>query len=324
MTVKLGLIGAGGIARAHLKNIDALTDRVKLVAVADVAAERAKTEAEPRGATAYASADELLAQSDAEAVLVCIPPFAHEDLEERIAKAGKHVMVEKPVGLDLARAQANAKALENAKVVAAGAYHFRHVDGVEKARAALAGKKISLVKGQWIGGCPGAPWWRVKAQSGGQHFEQTTHMFDLARYLVGEVATVAAVKYAGGILTGVMENYDVEEATCAQLVFANGAIGTIESANVVKKGGGVSLTVFAQGLTVQVGGGAVSLLTPDGDERVEGGADPKRAELVAFLDAIEKNDPSAVRSTFSDAVKSLALTAAIDRALASGARETVG
>ena len=83
--------------------------------------------------------------------------------------------------------------------------------------------------GYWMGGMPGVPWWRVRAESGGQHVEQTTHIFDLCRYLVGS-DVVAVHGFAGqGSMTDV-PNYDVDDMSVVNLKFASGAVANITSA----------------------------------------------------------------------------------------------
>ena len=80
--------------------------------------------------------------------------------------------------------------------------------------------------GYWMGGFPGVLWWRRMEQSGGQMVEQTTHIFDLARYLCGEVQEVYAV-YANRGQKQIPE-YNIYDVGTATLRFASGVVGTID------------------------------------------------------------------------------------------------
>src|SRR5690606_32169127 len=82
--------------------------------------------------------------------------------------------------------------------------------------------------GSWIGTMPQVPRWRRKDMSGGQDVEQTIHVFDSVRYLLGEVESVQAVATTG--LMSDVENYNVEDASAVTLKLKNGAVGTIFSA----------------------------------------------------------------------------------------------
>lgn len=134
MVTKLALLGAGRIGKVHAKAIT--TDsRAKLVAVVDAmagAAEAIAREAQCKVSTI----DEVLADKTIDAVIICTPTNTHADLIERFARAGKAIFCEKPVDLDVARAEACAKVVEEtgAKVMLGFNRRFDpHFQAVHKA-----------------------------------------------------------------------------------------------------------------------------------------------------------------------------------------------
>ena len=125
------------------------------------------------------------------------------------AERGIHVFVEKPMTVCMEQAHTIADAIDKAGIVSAVGFQDRYLDIIDNLRTLLEGKKVGLFTGAWVGGMPTVPWWRVKAESGGQIVEQTIHLYDLARLLFGEVDTVYAA--AGiGIMVDI-ENYDVDD-----------------------------------------------------------------------------------------------------------------
>jgi predicted dehydrogenase len=98
--LSVGIIGSGGIARAHIHAIKE-TDNIRLAGVMDVDLSRAEALAKENDARAYTSVESLLDDPEVEAVIVCSPHIFHGDQVVASAKAGKHVLVEKPMALTL-------------------------------------------------------------------------------------------------------------------------------------------------------------------------------------------------------------------------------
>ena len=97
MTVRIGLIGAGGMGRAHVERIEKELAGGKVVAIADLNLEGAKAVAEPLGAKAYGSGAELIADPDVDAVLIATFGKVHAPDVLRAVAAGKYVLCEKPL-----------------------------------------------------------------------------------------------------------------------------------------------------------------------------------------------------------------------------------
>lgn len=314
MAVRIGFIGTGGIANHHL-NILPQIERAQLVAFADVVAERAQAAAARFKGHAYTDYRQMLDAEQLDAVYICLPPFAHGDPEHAVIEHRCHLFVEKPLSTSLAVAQDIAERIERAGLISCVGYNWRYLDLTDKAQEVLAGRRPALGIGYWIGGTPGVPWWRVKAQSGGQTVEQTTHIFDIARYLMGDVTAVygAASK---GLVTD-LPGYDVEDASTVSLTFANGAVATILSSCIADQGYGAELHIITRGLTVKLRGD-LTIEEPGKTTIYKQGVNPYRRESELFLAAVETGDPSAIRSPYHEGVKTLAVTLAANESFERG------
>lgn len=320
--LQVAFIGTGGIAGRYLRTLRAehQAKRATVAAACDLVPERAAEAAKPFGAKAYTDWRQMLEADRYDAVFVCVPPFAHEGQEEAVVAAGSHLYVAKPVALHVAYARRVISAVERAGVLASSGYMWRYNAINERVLALLQGRPVGLLLGAYLDGLPGTPWWRVKAESGGQMVEQTTHNFDLARYFVAEVEAVAAT----GSLRMLTEvpHMRTEDASVCNLHFVGGAVGNIASCCAVEPGGGrVDLEIFAQGATVRYRCNGSFQAWIDGAE-VSGtnDNDPYDDIVTSFLQAIRTGDATLLRSPYADATRTLAVTEAAERSLQAGGR----
>ncbi|MGR7023652.1 Gfo/Idh/MocA family oxidoreductase [Geodermatophilus sp. URMC 62] len=314
--LRVGCVGTGFIAGLHLQALAGFPD-VEVVAVADVDPERAGQTAARYGARAYDDGLALLATEDLDAVWLCVPPFAHGPLETAAIDRRLPFFVEKPLAADLPAAEAVAARLAGSGLTTAAGYHWRHLDVVQRAADLLAAAPAHLVTGYWWDRTPRVPWWTQRARSGGQVVEQTTHLFDLARHLVGEVGTVVAAERAADGGAG-----DVATAAGALLRFRSGAVGSISSARVLGWRHRVALHAVADGLVVEVSERGLTdhelrVVTADGEEVVRSDQDPIAAEDREFVDVLRGRAPR-VRVPYAEALRSHALACAADRAARDG------
>ena len=162
MTIRIGFVGAGGIAGRHLGNLLGFGD-VRVAAVADPVLERAEAAAARAGARAYADHRAMLDGEDLDAAYVCTPPFAHGAPELALVERGLPFFVEKPLGADLATAEGIAAAVETCGLVTAVGYHWRYLDTVEEVRGLLDRTPARLLTGYWLDAIPPPVWWRREA-----------------------------------------------------------------------------------------------------------------------------------------------------------------
>ncbi|HEX2072794.1 MAG TPA: Gfo/Idh/MocA family oxidoreductase [Geodermatophilus sp.] len=315
--LRVACVGTGFIAGRHLAALSGFPD-VEIVAVADAVPERAAEVAARYGARPYEDGLALLETEDLDAVWLCVPPFAHGPLEAAAIARRLPFFVEKPLALDLTTAQALADQVAEAGLVTAVGYHWRHLELVQRAADLLRDAPAQLVTGYWLDRTPGAPWWSRRSGSGGQVIEQTTHIFDLARVLVGEVDTVAALERAapGGA------DGEVPVTASALLGFASGAVGSISSARVLGWRHRVGLHVVAEGAAVEIGERGLSdhelrVVTAAGEEVLRSEEDPIAREDREFLDVL-LGRAAAVRVPYAEGLRTHALACAADRSAREG------
>jgi myo-inositol 2-dehydrogenase/D-chiro-inositol 1-dehydrogenase len=307
MAIRLGFIGTGGIAQGHMQRLTGI-DGVEAVAHHDVIAERAQNSAEKWGGKPYRSVEALVGEGDLDGVVVCTPPFAHgESVEKPICDAGLPFLIEKPVAVDIVTARQVEGWVKEKDIATVVAYKYRWDDHVNKAREMLTDKTIGLVHGDFWGGLPGVPWWRVMAESGGQFVEQTTHIVDLARYFAGDVKSVQAFYSLRGLQD--VENLDVPDVGTVNMVFESGAVGNISNTCMLKGWGTSGIRVMANAFTLEIRGDQLSWTDADGSDSFPKTEDGYLGEDLAFVEAI-RGDRSHVNSDYSDGVKTLAVTLA--------------
>lgn len=315
MSVKIGFIGTGGIARSHFRQLKQLD--VTFVGLCDTDENRAKDAANDLGGKAFTDFRRMLDEVEMDACYVCVPPFVHGEIEKAVIERGVNLFVEKPVALTMELAHEIHEGIKNNGLIAAVGYHWRYMKTVEAAKEKFHNRKVGMMLGYWLGGMPQVGWWRRWDGSGGQAVEQTTHIFDLARYFGGEVKEVYAA-HAQRFLHDEVENFDVDDVGTVILKFSNGAIANISS-SCINGGHRVGLDVMAKDLMVQIGSGPTLHVRENGEmksELYEGNAILE--EDKAFVDAVKSADPSLIRSDYGNAVKTLEVTLAANKSADTG------
>lgn len=307
MPVRVGFVGAGGIAGAHMNALEKV-ENAQVVAFADLDEARARKAAERFGEAAYTDYREMYAREELQAVFVCVPPLAHEEAEILAAQKGLALFVEKPVALTMAKAREIETAIREGGVVSAVGYHWRNYDVTERVREELSRRTLGMVMGYWCGGLPGVWWWRKMEGSGGQMVEQTTHIVDLARYYAGEIRRVYAA-YALRAL-GDVADLDVPDVGTIVLHFESGVVGHIANTCLLQSGYTVGLNLLTPDLVIEQRGGTVKLIESHATTELKTQVNPTVVEDQLFIDAVESGDRSKIRSPYADAVKTLAVTLA--------------
>ena len=314
--LRVACVGSGFIAGQHLRALAGLHE-VEIVAVADTQPERAEETATRYGARSYGDGLALLESEDLDAVWLCVPPFAHGALEAAAIDRGLPFFVEKPLAPDLPTAQKIADRLAGTGLATAVGYHWRHLDLVHRAAELLAEEPVHLLTGYWLDKTPPVPWWPQRAYSGGQVVEQTTHIFDLARQLAGEVETVAAVEQSAP-----EGPEDVPTAAAALLRFTSGVVGSISSTRVLGWRHRVALQVVTDGCVLELSERGLTdhelrVTTADGEEVLRSEQDPIATEDREFVDVLlgRVQQP---RVPYREALRTHALACAADRSAREG------
>src|SRR4051794_9163898 len=207
--VGVAVAGFGGVGGVHTQayarvrhHFPDLPLDPRFVAVADEAPGRAEEAAAQFGfVTATTDWRELANDPRVEAVSVTAPNFLHREIGVALAQAGKHIWMEKPVGLSTDDARAVAEAVEAAGVQSAVGFNYRNAPAVAAARELIADGALGTVTharfrffSDYAAHPEGALTWRYERGRGGTGVlgDLASHGVDLARYLLGDIAAVVA------------------------------------------------------------------------------------------------------------------------------------
>ena len=239
MATGFGIIGCGMIAHFHARAI-ADVRGAKLVAGFDTVPAAADRLAEATGCKAYYSLRKLLADPAVDVVTIGTPSGAHVEPAVAAARAGKHVIVEKPLEITLRRCDRIIRECDKAGVVLSAVFPSRfHDSSQEMKRAVDAGRFGRLTVGDAI-----VKWYRTQdyydsgdwrgtwqLDGGGALMNQAIHNVDLLTWLMGPVAEIRA---RTALLAH--KRIDVEDVAMATLEFENGALGIIEASTAIYPG----------------------------------------------------------------------------------------
>ncbi len=228
----MGVVGVGEMGRRHAENLRRLVPQAQLIAVADVDGARAsKVAAELEIEHSYPSLEAMLERKDIQAVLIATPDKFHAGAVQAAARAGKHILCEKPLGLSLESArdalEAVAKAGVRLQVGFMRRYDPAYVAASKRIEAGEIGEPVvfkSLGRDKDM-----PPLGAYQSRINGMLlYNSTIHDFDLARWLTHD--EVAEVHCFGtvAIRPEIAEFGDVV-ASSVNLRFRHGAIGNVES-----------------------------------------------------------------------------------------------
>jgi len=305
MTVRIGFIGTGGIAQHHMNQLLQIED-VRIACGYDTSSETLIKASKRFEFTPYDDLDKMLDSEVLDCVYICVPPFAHGEIEKKVIERNLPFLVEKPIGINLDTVKEILSLIEKRGIIVSVGYHWRYMDITKEAKELISPEKIGMVLGYWMGGLPMVPWWRRKEQSGGQFVEQTTHIVDLARFIVGDVEEVYALFDRRLVFD--VEGMNVPDVGTVNLKFKNGVIGNISNTCALNFGYTVGLHIYGRNIVIEVLGN--KLVINEQGKKIEKQArlNPSLEEDRIFINAVKTKDPSCILSTYRDAAKTLAVT----------------
>ncbi len=311
-TVRLGIIGAGLATKwLHWPALKRMPDRFSIVAVADVDVSAAQEVAElVGGCRSTAHYTELLSSEDVEAVLVSLPIHLNAQVLVEAARAGKHVLCEKPVGSNLQQAQEVVSAVRDLPVVVAVAEQFHHRRDIRQVqewiREGRIGKPflVDAANRYWTDtqeGFGSTPWRQDSQYRGGAITDAAVHQAALLRHLGGEVEQLHAfTKLVHPELSGV-------DTMVLNLRYRNGVLGRFLFSAAAAEAGGpyMQATVYGTEGTIVLEEGKLRLRRRGAPEESHE-YDTDEAfydQLVNFHAAITGGEP--VVSTPEEAMRDL-------------------
>jgi predicted dehydrogenase len=288
------------------------------VAVADPVIEAAEGQARRvAGTRTFADWREMLDRVPADALLICVPPFAHGEPELAAAELGLPFFVEKPLAADLATAERIGEAVATKALTTAVGYHWRYLDTTERAAELLRDKPAQLVMGYWWDSTPPRAWWVRQATSGGQLVEQTTHVVDLARHLVGEIVSLTTVERHTPNRDRAFPDTDVADASLTTVVFDSGAIGTFSSTHLLRWAHRIGLHLVSDGMVLELSERELMVDIGQGRPVTQPIVDPFVAELRDFLEAAGGGQ-NRIRAPYAEALRTHRVTIAATTAAETG------
>lgn len=249
--VRLGLVGAGAIARAYGAAV-AGSRNAELVAVADVdPAAAASFEAET-GARAVASHLDLASGEVCDAVIVTTPPVTHAPIVIDLVRHGRHVLCEKPVSIDFASAERMIRAAERAGVVFSMASKFRFTDDLIEAQRMIRAGEIGrplMLDNVFTSAVDMTTRWNADpdVSGGGVLIDNGTHSVDIVRFLLGPIAEVLAVAAPR------LQPIPVEDGVTLMARTEGGALATVETSWSVHKDRSAFIEVYGTTGAIEVG-----------------------------------------------------------------------
>lgn len=325
--IRVGFIGCGGRAGAHMNSFLQMTDEVEVVAVADPIEARRNAAAEKFGCKRiYKDHTELYDNESKEtldALIIAVEPTAHTDTELRAIEKGIPFLIEKPVHIDLEKAEEIGKKIEETGLITAVGFQDRYLDLMEIIKDELPKHKAGgLVYGAWVGGIPGVWWWQKRSTCGGQLVEQNIHLVDGLRWLYGEPLSVYATCSRGIVKPGVdaSAEYDTDDHSTAVIRFSNNVTATLVSgcySRGVRPRCGLYITLDDMVLDYRLRNNLI-ISTPDGEKDIPRGVDQTLLLDKAFIGAIRTGDRSLIRSDYADSLKSHRLAFAANKSMETG------
>jgi UDP-N-acetyl-2-amino-2-deoxyglucuronate dehydrogenase len=257
---KIALVGCGRISRNHFDAIRKVVG-LRLSAVSDTVEERARAAGEELGVPWFTNYADMLAKAESDVVTIATPSGMHSAQGIAAARAGKHVITEKPMAITLEQADALVEATDSAGVKLFVVKQNRlnpsvqllkrAVDKGRFGRIYVANTTVRWNRPQEY--YDAAPWRGTWEFDGGAFMNQASHYVDLIQWLIGPVESVIAKTATQA------RKIEAEDSGVAVLKFRNGAIGVIE-VNVLThpRNWEGSITIIGEKGTAKIGGTAVN------------------------------------------------------------------
>ena len=328
--VRVGIIGAGMVAKTHVMALADLGDRLRLTGVLSRthdSAESLANDAVARCGYAVKVYDHLDALcADIDWAIVLTPPNARVEIVTALAAAGKGILLEKPIERDLPAATRIVEVCAQAGVPLGLVFQHR----MRKASRELADLIAGGTLGSLLMAEVNVPWWRDQAyydepgrgtyarDGGGVLINQAIHSLDLMLSLTGPVTEVQAMAH-----TTALHQMEAEDYVSAGLRFAGGAVGSMVASTANFPGEAESITLHFANVVARLHAGELHLVWRDGRKEVRGevaatggGADPMafthewhRDIIADFADSFAAGTPPAI--TGRDALQVHALITAL-------------
>jgi predicted dehydrogenase len=313
--LRIGIVGAGGMGTAHATNIAGLGAQV--AGVHDVNIEAARTLAATVSCDRATDSLDALFRQDLDGVVITTPPAVRLDPVRLACERGIPLMIEKPPAFSMGEGRECAQLIGGSDAFAAVGFQLRYSPLYERLRAILARETVHLVRTvctiDYYLNYTMSPWFLRREDSGGPIAEQSIHLLDCVRYVLGDPKPTRAATFATKNMAHDRPEFDAENAIQVAYELDNGVFGTHTNHCGTERFAfdmdviGPHLRLTANATDNRIVG---YLHGQDIDEAAPGANSLGLDKIGAWLEAIDTGDMRLVRSPYDDALHTLALVEA--------------
>ncbi len=319
--VKLGMVGAGGIATMHSNNLLRIAE-ARVTAVCDLDLNRAETLSKLLGASAYIDIEEMLNKENFDGMLFFTPPSCRVENLMKVIRRKIPVFIEKPAADYVDIAEEIADLIDEYEVINAIGYMWRSSSCLTKMKQLIGGRKVGVVHGNTISRVGYGSKYYDKAATGVQIKEQTTHILNVAQSLVGEASTISTVGTMGRLMQA--DWLKTEDVSSMSVLYKNGAVGSFTNCFLYEGDSIFSLDACGQNfaLTFDMGNNRLSGTVDHIRIDYQGPENPYETEMRNFIKAIRASDQSYNACPYREGIHALKMTLLAEVALSSGRAES--
>ena len=323
--LRIGVIGAGRIGIVHSGSVHD-TEGAELAVIVDAVEESAAKLAGKYGVKHTTNVDDIFTKGDVDAIIVGSPTPTHVDLISRAIDAGIHVLCEKPVDLDINRANTISEKVKNSKTNVSIAFNRRYDPNFAAVHARVAAGEIGKLEQLILTSRdPGEPPRAYIAVSGGIFRDQVIHDFDIARFFVGDIAEVST--FAANVFSSDIKAEGDFDTAVTNMRSVDGKLVSIVSSRRAVFGYDQRLEAFGEKGMLQVSNltdTSVQSFASDHTAKkdpfmaffLERYAASYRKELALFIESI--NTGKQLNPTYEDGCKALILADAATESAKTG------
>jgi predicted dehydrogenase len=310
MMVRIAVVGTGWQGQGHLSTMQKIAG-IEVVGICELNEKtllKATTKFGVKGFTDYVK---MLEESKPDGVIICTPPEVREFLVREAAERGIHCFIEKPPAKNLEMAQKVDEILDRTGVINSVGFMYRYSPAVACLKELIKGKRVAWVRSAMLDGLALRPnwprWFFNKEISGGPVFDQAIHIFDLSRYLLGEVEEVTG--FQGNLVVQKEGDFTVEDSFTLSMKYQNGVLQNhthtwsypevYTQIEMISDQLHVTLDLVKGSVSGKVEGVEVFFEAEDHGLY--------QLELGAFAKAIEEKNPAFVLATYKDSIQSLSV-----------------
>ncbi|HEX7352618.1 Gfo/Idh/MocA family oxidoreductase [Brachybacterium sp.] len=292
--VRIGLLGGGNIARAHLRGYAALGDAARLTAIADTDAETLALRTAETGATGYTDFLELIEDPEIDAVDICLPHHLHHRAIVAAAAAGKHILCEKPLCLTAEEARSVRVAVERAGVTLMCAHNKLFLPAVAQAKELVDSGALGTIYGvrttdEFFNDFdPSTMGWRAHAAtSGGGEFIDTGYH---PTYLMLHLSGARPAGVFAMLSTHRLRFMEGEDSAQVLVRFDNGSVGQLATSWAYHKAPGTErFSVVGEKGSLSSDGTTLRVILRDSEAELvyaHRPTDPFAAEIADFVECL--------------------------------------